>query len=164
MIRYYLRRTDWNLERATIGASGFDLRYDGEMERELSPGTRWLAPTGLFLEMPRGVEAQVRARSGLALNFGVIVLNAPGTIDSDYRGEVGATLINLGQQSWMLRPGERIAQIVFAPVFAQGFGKPIDAEDLTMVCTSYGEILRVPGRGDLSETTRGEGGHGSTGR
>lgn len=145
MIKYYLENPTHELRRATEGSSGFDLRYDGS-EREITPGTRWLASTGLYLEMPIGIEAQVRSRSGLAINHGVIVLNAPGTIDSDYRGEVKVSLINLGQQSWVMRPGDRIAQLVFAEIYHE-FG-----------------MIRIDRLSQLSHTARGEGGHGSTGR
>lgn len=150
------------LTRATEGSSGYDLRCAREAPRVLAPGERWLAPTGLYLEMPPGVEAQVRSRSGLALNHGVIVLNAPGTIDSDYRGEVGVTLINLGSQAWTMTPGERIAQLVFCPVFAPGVGYNERPRLLSLV--SIPELVRVDDRSMLSSTERGESGHGSTGR
>lgn len=151
------------LRQATIGSSGFDLIAWNESDRTLDPGVRWLVPTGLHLEMPLGVEAQVRSRSGLAINYGVVVLNAPGTIDSDYRGEVMVSLINLGQQPYVIRRGERIAQIVFAPVY--GRGPNLDTADLLLACTTvYGlELSRVESVRDLSHTDRGVGGHGSTG-
>ncbi|MBK7268104.1 MAG: dUTP diphosphatase [Flavobacteriales bacterium] len=90
------------------------LRANLEAEITLAPGQRALIPTGLFLELPEGTEAQVRPRSGLAFKHGVTVLNAPGTIDADYRGEVGVLLINLGQEPFVVKDGERIAQMVVA--------------------------------------------------
>lgn len=171
MIKYYLKNLDWALTRATDGASGYDLRADLSCEREMGPldigedgiiepGTRKLVPTGLHLEMPIGVEAQIRSRSGLSIHHGVVVLNAPGTIDSDYRGELKVTLINLGRQPFTIVPGERIAQLVFAPVLPECIplliAKPgaIDA----MVPKRVGSVEY------LSDTKRGAGGHGSTGR
>lgn len=108
----------------------------------LAPGQRLLVPTGLALALPPGFEGQVRPRSGLALKHGVTVLNAPGTIDADYRGEVGVVLINHGTEPFLIRRGERIAQLVVASV--------LRAE------------LSVAS--DLGETSRGAGGYGSTGR
>src|SRR5690242_10177890 len=99
---------------ATEGSAGVDLRADEPVT--LGPGERALVPTGLSLAIPPGFEGQVRPRSGLALREGVTCLNSPGTIDSDYRGEVGVILANLGQKTVTLRRGERIAQLVFAPV------------------------------------------------
>lgn len=147
------------LKRATDGSSGFDLVANHQSDRVLDPGVRWLVPTGLSLEMPRGVEAQVRSRSGLAINYGVVVLNAPGTIDSDYRGEVMVSLINLGQQPWTIRPGERIAQLVFAPVL----GKSQDTSSWMYSSQGPKDLVRVNSLADLSVTDRGAGGHGSTG-
>ena len=108
----------------------------------LAPGARALIPTGLAMQLPEGYEAQVRPRSGLALKHGVTVLNAPGTVDSDYRGEVSVLLVNLGEHPVTLSRGERIAQLVVAPV------------------------QRIAWREEtsLSETVRGAGGYGSTGR
>ena len=161
MIRYYLKNPDWSLEHATAGASGYDLRAaPGEgNDRTLNPGQRFVACTDLHLEMPRGVEAQVRSRSGLSLHHGIVVLNAPGTIDSDYRGEVKVTLINLSDTPWVMKHGDRIAQLVFAPVLPeyhemlQGPGK-----------FSAMEIRRVPTLAMFGLTDRGASGHGSTGR
>ena len=99
---------------ATAHSAGLDLRANLEVEITLAPGQRALIPTGLFLELPEGTEAQVRPRSGLAFKHGVTVLNAPGTIDADYRGEVGVLLINLGQEPFVVKDGERIAQMVVA--------------------------------------------------
>ncbi len=103
-------------QRASAGSAGLDLRAAIDDERRLDPGKRCLVPTGLVLEIPTGWEAQVRPRSGLALRHGVTVLNSPGTIDSDYRGEVGVLLVHLGEEPYTLKRGERIAQLVFARV------------------------------------------------
>jgi dUTP pyrophosphatase len=121
-------------------AAGLDLRADEACV--LAPGERRLVPTGLALELPAGYEGQVRPRSGLALKHGIGVVNAPGTIDEDYRGEVGVILVNLGQEPFQLRRGERIAQLVVAPV--------------TRVEVRLVEVL--------AETPRGTGGFGSTGK
>jgi dUTP pyrophosphatase len=122
------------------GAAGMDLRADEPFT--LAPGERRVVPTGLALEIPGGHEGQVRARSGLAARHGVALVNAPGTIDSDYRGEVKVILVNLGQAPVPFARGDRIAQLVVAPV--------------TRV-----EVELVE---DLSGTTRGSGGFGSTGQ
>ena len=129
---------------ATDGAAGMDLRanFDGRRSVEVAPGARALIPTGLALEIPKGFEAQVRPRSGLALKHGITLANAPGTIDSDYRGPLGVILINHGDAGFTVAHGDRIAQIVFAPVMQVGWD------------------LNHP----LGETDRGEGGFGSTGR
>ncbi len=121
-------------------AAGLDLRADEACA--LAPGERRLVPTGLALELPAGYEGQVRPRSGLALKHGIGMVNAPGTIDEDYRGEVGVILVNLGQEPFQLRRGERIAQLVVAPV--------------TRVEVRLVEVL--------AETARGTGGFGSTGK
>jgi dUTP pyrophosphatase len=129
--------------KATAGAAGFDLRAavpQGE-SLEIKPGARCLAPTGLSIALPDGYEGQVRPRSGLALRFGVTVLNAPGTIDCDYRGEIGVILINHGAETFIIRRGDRIAQLVIARVAACMF-EPV---------------------ADLTESERGSGGFGSTG-
>lgn len=128
----------------TKGAAGMDLRANfvdrGEMV--IAVGARALIPTGLSMEIPQGFEAQVRPRSGLALKHGVTLVNSPGTIDSDYRGPLGVIMINHGNEDFTVNHGDRIAQIVFAPVMQVGWD------------------LDHP----LSETERGEGGFGSTGR
>ena len=125
---------------ATPGSSGLDLRA---AEAAVIPaGERGCVGTGLFFEMPLGCEAQVRPRSGLALKHGVTVLNTPGTIDSDYRGEIKVILINHGREDFRIEPGDRIAQIVFAEV--------------TQVDLEKAE--------ELDETERSSGGFGSTGR
>jgi dUTP diphosphatase len=128
----------------TKGAAGLDLvaAIDTQHPLTLAPGARALVPTGLILELPAGFEAQVRPRSGLALNYGIAVLNSPGTIDSDYRGEVGVVLANLGHAPFEIRRGDRIAQIVVLPV-------------------ARAELVEVTA---VSDTSRGDGGFGSTGK
>ena len=124
-------------------AAGMDLRAalgEGE-EVTLAPGARAMVPTGLAIALPNGFEAQVRPRSGLALKHGVTVLNSPGTIDADYRGEVQVVLINHSDEAFRIARGDRIAQVVIAPVTA------VDIEEVS----------------DVSETRRGAGGFGSTG-
>src|SRR5512136_776556 len=101
---------------ATAHAAGMDLHAALPDKVTLKPGEIRLVPTGLALEIPRGFEGQVRPRSGLALKAGISIVNAPGTIDADYRGEVGVILINLGSRSFTIDPGDRIAQLVIAPV------------------------------------------------
>jgi dUTP pyrophosphatase len=126
---------------ATHGAAGLDLIAAIEEEIKLLPGQRAAIPCGIAIELPHGYEAQVRPRSGLALNQGVTVLNAPGTIDSDYRGEIKAILINHGAATFRVSRGMKIAQMVIAPV--------------TQV-----ELQEAP---ELSNTARAAGGFGSTG-
>ncbi|MFZ8785653.1 dUTP diphosphatase [Thermocrinis sp.] len=101
---------------ATPGAAGMDLLYVGYEEVVLKPFERKLLPTGIAIELPEGYEAQVRPRSGLALKHGITVLNTPGTIDSDYRGEIKVVLINLGSEEFVIRREDRIAQLVVAEV------------------------------------------------
>ena len=127
----------------TAGAAGMDLRaaVSADEPMTLAPGKRALVPTGFIMEIPAGFEAQIRPRSGLAFKNGITCLNTPGTIDSDYRGEVKVLLINLGDDAFVIERGMRIAQMVIAPV--------------TQV--SVAEISEV------SETKRGAGGFGSTG-
>ena len=127
---------------ATPGSAGLDLLAALDKPVEIQPGGRTLIPTGLAMELPEGYEAQIRPRSGLALGHGLTVLNTPGTVDSDYRGEVSVLLVNLGDRPVTLSRGERIAQMVVAPV--------------TRIAWSE--------RAELSETRRGAGGYGSTGR
>jgi dUTP pyrophosphatase len=126
----------------TLLAAGMDLRADIDGELTLGPLERRAVPTGLALELPPGFEGQVRPRSGLALKHGVTVLNSPGTIDADYRGEVHALLVNLSNEAFTIRRGERIAQLVVAEV-------------------RRAELTEVS---DLAASPRGEGGFGSTGR
>jgi dUTP pyrophosphatase len=100
----------------SAAAAGLDLRADNSEEIRLGPGERALVPTGLIFELPPGFEGQIRPRSGLALRAGVTLLNAPGTIDSDYRGEVKVLLVNLGAEEFVVSRGDRIAQMIVAPV------------------------------------------------
>ena len=125
----------------TAGAAGADVCAMLSDKVVLKPGERTILPTGLFFEIPQGYEIQVRPRSGLAAKNGVTVLNTPGTIDSDYRGELKVILINLGDSDFEISSGDRIAQIVVAPV-------------------TLGKFIQVE---SISETERGTGGFGSTG-
>ncbi len=125
----------------TQHSAGVDLRAAIPTKIALAPGQRELIPTGLFIALPDGSEAQIRPRSGLAFKKGITVLNAPGTIDADYRGEIKVLLINLGQEYCDIEPGDRIAQMVFARY---------ERAEFTVVA-------------ELDETQRGIGGFGSTG-
>jgi len=122
-------------------AAGMDLHANVHDDITLQPGTRAKIPTGVCLALPAGYEAQVRPRSGLALRFGVTMLNGPGTVDADYRGEVGVLLINLGQEPFTVRRGDRIAQLVVARV----------------------EMVELTETNELPESDRAAGGYGSTG-
>ncbi|EMQ96002.1 Deoxyuridine 5'-triphosphate nucleotidohydrolase [Xanthomarina gelatinilytica] len=125
----------------TIASAGMDLRANITEPITLKPLERTVVKTGLFIELPVGIEAQVRPRSGLAAKKGVTVLNAPGTVDADYRGEIGVILVNLSNEDFTIENGERIAQLVIAK-------------------HERAEWMEVE---TLSETSRGEGGFGSTG-
>ncbi|MBD0823394.1 MULTISPECIES: dUTP diphosphatase [Aestuariibaculum] len=125
----------------TIASAGMDLRANLSEPRTLKPLERSIVGTGLFIELPIGYEAQVRPRSGLAAKKGITVLNAPGTVDADYRGEIGVILVNLSNEEFVINNGERIAQLVIAK-------------------HERAEWVEVEA---LSETDRGEGGFGSTG-
>ena len=103
-------------EYATTGSSGMDIKANLEEPQSLQPFERILIPTGLFIELPAGYEAQIRPRSGLAIKQGITCLNTPGTIDADYRGEIKIILINLSQQEQVIRHGDRIAQMIFQKV------------------------------------------------
>ena len=127
---------------ATSQSAGMDLRANIEEPIELQPLERRLIPTGLFMALPDGYEAQVRPRSGLALKHGITVLNTPGTIDADYRGEVGVILVNLSNTPFTIEPGERIAQMVIAKY------EQVALEEVEV----------------LDETERGAGGYGHSGR
>jgi len=122
-------------------AAGMDIRCNIEAPVTLHPLERKLFPTGLFIELPQGYEAQIRPRSGLALKRGITVLNTPGTIDADYRGEIGVILINLSGEAQVIEPGERICQMVIAR-------------------HEHAEVIQV---NELSTTERGEGGFGHSG-
>ena len=126
---------------ATAGSAGLDLLAATDSEIELAPGARMAVPTGIAIELPHGVEAQVRPRSGLALNHGITCLNAPGTIDSDYRGEIKAILINHGDTAFKISRGMKIAQMVIAR-------------------HEQAELVEADA---LSDSARGAGGFGSTG-
>jgi len=128
---------------ATEGASGMDLRaaVPEDCPISLAAGARFAVPTGLVLELPEGYEAQIRSRSGLSLKAGIVCANSPGTIDWDYRGEIKVILINHGHEDFTIARGDRIAQMVFAPVT---------------------RATLIPAT-EISETTRGGGGFGSTG-
>jgi dUTP pyrophosphatase len=126
---------------ATPGASGMDLRASLDLPLTLEPMQRALIPTGLFMELPEGFEAQVRPRSGLALKKGLTCLNSPGTIDADYRGEIGVILVNLSGEIQVIEPGERIAQMVIQKV----------------------ERAEWMETGKLSDSSRSTGGFGHTG-
>jgi dUTP pyrophosphatase len=125
----------------TIASAGMDLRANIQEPITLQPLERTLVKTGLFIELPIGFEAQVRPRSGLAFKKGITVLNSPGTVDADYRGEIGVILVNLSNEAFVIENGERIAQLIIAK-------------------HERAEWIQVQ---DLSETSRGEGGFGSTG-
>ena len=128
-------------EYATIQSAGMDLRANISEPVTLKPMERRLIPTGLHIALPQGFEAQIRPRSGLALKKGITVLNSPGTIDADYRGEIGVLLINLSQEDFVVNDGERIAQMVIAK-------------------HEKADFIEVS---SLDETERGEGGYGHTG-
>jgi dUTP pyrophosphatase len=128
-------------EYATRASSGMDLCALVAESVILPPGERMLVPTGIHVSIPEGYEAQIRPRSGLANKFGVTLVNSPGTIDADYRGEIGVLLINLGKEPFVIRNGDRIAQMVFGTVARARFRTV----------------------GVLPETLRGKGGFGSTG-
>jgi dUTP pyrophosphatase len=126
----------------TPGSSGMDLHACIDEEVTILPGSRAMVGTGLAFAIPNGWEGQVRPRSGLAVKHGITVINSPGTIDSDFRGEVGVVLVNHGDETYVIKNGERIGQIVFAE-YAQA------------------QLVDVP---ELDDTSRGAGGYGSTGR
>lgn len=126
----------------TSHAAGMDLYAELTEEIAIAPGEWVLVPTGIAIELPDGYEAQIRPRSGLAIRHGISLVNSPGTIDTDYRGEIGVIVINHGREPFAVRNGERIAQIVFAP-FARA------------------TLIEVA---ELEDTVRGEGGFGHTGR
>lgn len=126
---------------ATEGSAGFDVKANIEEPISIGPLERTLIPTGLFFELPKGYEAQIRPRSGLAFKYGVTVLNSPGTLDSDYRGECKVLLINLSNDEFIIQPGERIAQIIIAKH----------------------EVANFENTEELTDTERGSGGFGSTG-
>lgn len=127
---------------ATTGSSGLDIRANLNTPIVIEPFNRVLVPTGLFVEIPQGFEAQIRPRSGLAIKQGITCLNTPGTIDADYRGEIQIILINLSKETATIHHGDRIAQMVFAKI-------------------EQVQFVQVP---TINETLRGQGGFGSTGK
>lgn len=143
-IKFINKSTNEDPKFAYEGDSGFDLRADIENDVVLNPGERALIPTGLFFELVKGLELQVRPRSGLAIKNGITVLNSPGTVDSHYRGEVKIPLINLGQESFKITKGDRIAQAVIAPVYGEG-------------------KVNLYKTDTINETSRGSGGFNSSG-
>ncbi|MBQ2514017.1 MAG: dUTP diphosphatase [Bacteroidales bacterium] len=145
MIRIYNKSNNPLPAYASASAAGMDLRADLAEPVVLQPLERKLIPTGLFMELPADCEAQVRPRSGLALKHGITVLNSPGTIDADYRGEVCVILVNLSNEPFTVNPGERIAQMVIA-TFRQE------------------TLQEVAALEDLSDTERGAGGFGHSGK
>ena len=145
MIRIYNKSNNPLPAYASASAAGMDLRADLAEPVVLQPLERKLIPTGLFMELPADCEAQVRPRSGLALKHGITVLNSPGTIDADYRGEVCVILVNLSNEPFTVNPGERIAQMVIA-TFRQE------------------TLQEVAALEDLSDTERGSGGFGHSGK
>ncbi len=126
---------------ATEGSAGMDLFADVENEIVIKPGEIAMVPTGIAIELPPGYEAQIRPRSGLAINYGITLLNTPGTIDSDYRGEIKVILINLGKNDFVVKRGDRIAQ---------------------MIISKYTKVIWEETK-ELNKTKRGEGGFGHTG-
>lgn len=143
-VKFINKSTNEDPKFAYEGDSGFDLRADIEEPLTLEPFKRALIPTGLYFELVKGLEIQVRPRSGLAVKHGITVLNTPGTVDSHYRGEVKIPLINLGEEPFTINKGDRIAQAVVMPVFGEG------------------KILLKKSE-EINETSRGEGGFNSSG-
>ena len=142
MIVRIVNKSSFDLpEYATVASSGLDLRANIDEDIVLKPLERVLVPTGLFISIPEGYEAQIRPRSGLAFKHGITVLNTPGTIDADYRGEIKVILVNLSNQDFTIVKGERICQMVFAKV----------------------EQIEWQVVDNLDDTDRGEGGFGHTG-
>jgi len=127
---------------ATVGSAGVDLHAANHKTAMIPPGERCLIPTGIRMEIPKGLQAEIRPRSGLVLTHGVTVLNSPGTIDSDYRGDIGVILYNAGKEPFYVNHGDRIAQMVFMPY----------------VRVAFSEVT------ELGTTKRGSGGFGSTGK
>lgn len=125
----------------SAGAAGMDLYAAVEKEEQLLPGERKMIPTGIAVALPRGCEAQIRPRSGLAMNHGVTLLNSPGTIDADYRGEIGLIMINMGSEPFLVQRGDRVAQMVIHQVVRAVWTEEVD----------------------LDATARGDGGFGHTG-
>jgi len=130
--------------RATPLSAGLDLRANVHSDVPIEPGERKLIPTGIIIALPSGFEAQVRPRSGLALRYGIGILNSPGTVDADFRGEVNVLLINWGVETFIIRRGERIAQMVICPV-------------------EMADFTEVNSLSEMPNSQRGEGGYGHSG-
>jgi dUTP pyrophosphatase len=143
-IKFMNKSNNKDPEYATIGSAGFDFRANLDNSITLEPGKTIMVPTGLYFELPDNLELQVRPRSGLAAKYGITVLNSPGTVDSDYRGEVKVILINHGNESFVIENGERIAQGVIANVVGK-------------------MMINFDKSDSLNDSDRGEGGFGSTG-
>jgi dUTP pyrophosphatase len=138
-----VNQSPWPLPAyATAGSAGMDIQANLTEAVTLNPGQRLLIPTGLFIELPSGLEAQLRPRSGLAFKHGITLPNSPATIDSDYRGEIRVALINLSAEPYIIQPGDRIAQLVIARY----------------------ECIQWTAVDQLNDTARGSGGFGSTGQ
>jgi dUTP pyrophosphatase len=144
-VKFINKSNNQDPEYATEGSAGFDFRADLSEPIYLNPGEITMVPTGLYFELPSNLELQVRPRSGLAAKHGVTVLNTPGTVDSDYRGEVKVILINHGKNTFVIENGERIAQGVIANVIGK-------------------KLLSLTKTETLNDSERGEGGFGSTGK
>ena len=145
MVKILVKKFDKNIKLPaykTSGSSGMDLMAYIKNKITINPGKTAMIPTGIAISIPKNYEIQIRPRSGLAANKGISVLNTPGTIDSDYRGEIKIILINLGQKSFDVKSGDRVAQIIVCPVSKAKFK----------------EVKQLP------KTTRGKGGFGSTGK
>ena len=143
-IKYINKSDNENPVYAKEGDSGFDLRANLIEPVTLKPMERKLIGTGLYFELPFGYDMEIRSRSGMSLKHGIIVLNTPGTIDLNFRGEIGIILINLGQEDFIINPGDRIAQAVIS----------------SRVSSYFGDLIEVT---EINESERGEGGFGSTG-
>ncbi|MDX9800618.1 MAG: dUTP diphosphatase [Spirochaetia bacterium] len=140
-IKCFCQSPDFIPLYATEGSAGADLFAAVENDEMISPGERKLIPSGVRVEIPHGYEAQIRPRSGLAVKHGITLVNTPGTIDSDYRGEIKIIMINLGSEDFIVKRGDRIAQMIIAPVVKANFSNELS----------------------LTPTERGDGGFGSTG-
>jgi dUTP pyrophosphatase len=143
-VKFINKSTNEDPKFAYEGDSGFDLRANIEESITIEPFKRALVPTGLYFELVKGIEIQVRPRSGLAVKHGITVLNSPGTVDSHYRGEIKVPLINLGEEPFTIVKGDRIAQAVIVPVFGEG-------------------KINLTKSDEINDTTRGEGGFNSSG-
>lgn len=143
-VKFINKSTNEDPKFAYEGDSGFDLRADIDEPITINPGERYLVPTGLYFELVKGLELQVRPRSGLAIKHGITVLNSPGTVDSHYRGEVKVPLINHGKEPFQILKGDRIAQGVIMPVYGEG-------------------KVNLTKTDNINETVRGEGGFNSSG-